>query len=67
MFCKTMGRGFKGGVSVYYEHQTGVPVLTSQITCQGNETYFNDCVTESYFLCQSGKQAGALCYKESGK
>jgi len=67
VFCKTLGRGFKGGIAMYEEHQSGVPVLISEITCQGNETNFNSCIVGDYFLCQSAKQAGVLCYKDSRK
>lgn len=66
VFCRTRGRGFVGGVAIYDEHQNGIPVLVFQIFCQGNETDFNDCVIGRYFVCQSARQAGALCYKHSG-
>lgn len=67
VFCRTQGRGFKGGIASYDEHHSGVPVLVSEVTCQGNETSINDCVIGTYFFCQSPKQAGAICYKESGR
>ncbi|XP_053406028.1 deleted in malignant brain tumors 1 protein-like isoform X2 [Mercenaria mercenaria] len=65
VFCRTLGRGFKGGVAAYYHKRRRTPTLVTEVKCNGNETAFTDCVIGNYATCLISQRAGVVCYKES--
>lgn len=66
VFCRTLGRGFRGGVAMYYYKRPRMPTLVNEITCKGAETDFKQCVVGNYSECYTPHRAGAICFKDSG-
>jgi deleted-in-malignant-brain-tumors protein 1 len=66
VFCRTMGRGFKGGVAAYYHKRRRTPTLVTDIKCTGTEKSLTDCMMGNYSTCLVSQRAGAVCYKSSG-
>jgi len=67
VFCKTLGRGFIGGVAVAYVRRPRVPMLVKRITCKGDEKTFANCTVVVTGECVTALSAGALCYRDTGK
>jgi hypothetical protein len=63
VLCRQLG--FHGGIAVAYPGIRGVPVLLTEVLCNGNETTFDSC-SKSEGVCYSAYSGGAICYQSSG-